>query len=45
MEHMNFEINIDAPKEKVWSSLWEDANYRNWTSAFAADSQAVTDNR
>ena len=44
MENMNFEINIDASKEKVWSSLWEDANYRNWTSAFAADSQAVTDN-
>ncbi len=44
MEHMNFEIDINAPKEKVWSSLWEDANYRYWTSAFAADSQAVTDN-
>ena len=44
MENMNFDININAPKEKVWNALWEDANYRNWTSAFSEGSYAETDN-
>ncbi|MEP7317411.1 MAG: SRPBCC domain-containing protein [Panacibacter sp.] len=44
MEKMNFSVNINAPKEKVWNALWDDVSYRNWTSAFAAGSYAVTDN-
>ena len=44
MESMNFDISINAPREKVWNALWEDANYRNWTSAFAEGSCAETDN-
>lgn len=44
MEKLNFEISINAPKEKVWNALWEDASYRNWTSAFTEGSYAVTDN-
>ncbi len=43
MESMNFDININAPKEKVWNALWEDANYRDWTSAFSETSYVVTD--
>lgn len=43
MEKIKFSITIRAPKEKVWQSLWEDANYRKWTSAFAKGSHAVTD--
>ena len=43
MESMNFDISINAPREKVWNALWEDANYRNWTSAFSETSYAVTD--
>jgi hypothetical protein len=39
MENMQFDININAPKEKVWN-----ASYRNWTSAFTEGSYAVTDN-
>lgn len=44
MEKMKFTEHINAPKEKVWSTLWEDATYRAWTSAFMEGSHAVTDN-
>jgi uncharacterized protein YndB with AHSA1/START domain len=43
MEKLKFEIDINAPREKVWSSLWEDVNYRNWTSAFSEGSYAESD--
>jgi len=32
---MEFKITISAPKEKVWNTLWDDATYRAWTSAFS----------
>lgn len=41
---MEFNISINAPKEKVWHALWDDANYRAWTAAFAEGSRAETDN-
>lgn len=44
MEKISFSTNINAPKEKVWNTLWEDSNYRNWTSAFCEGSYAETDN-
>ncbi len=44
MEKLNFSISINAPKEKVWKTLWDDASYRKWTSAFSEGSYAVTDN-
>ena len=44
MEKMNFSIDINAPKEKVWNVLWDDDSYRKWTSAFAEGSYAKTDN-
>ena len=40
---MEFNINIEAPKEKVWNTLWNDQTYREWTSAFAEGSCAETD--
>ncbi len=43
MDKIKFTIEINAPREKVWSSLWEDANYRNWTSAFTEGSYAESD--
>ena len=43
MHKQQFKISINAPKEVVWNSLWEDASYREWTSAFTPDSHAVTD--
>jgi len=44
MEKLNFSTTINAPKEKVWKTLWDDANYRKWTSAFCEGSYAETDN-
>ena len=44
MQKINFSTDINAPKEKVWQTLWDDANYRKWTSAFTEGSHAVTDN-
>ena len=41
---MKFSISINATKEKVWQTLWNDASYRKWTSAFTEGSHAVTDN-
>ena len=43
MEKQHFSIEIDAPREKVWKTLWEDNTYRGWTSAFTEGSHAVTD--
>lgn len=43
MDKKQYVIEIDAPKEKVWSTLWNDATYREWTSAFTEGSWAQTD--
>jgi len=38
-----FRITIDAPREKVWTALWTDATYRQWTMPFGEGSRAETD--
>lgn len=43
MEKLQFSAKINAPKEKVWKTLWEDATYRKWTSVFSPTSYADTD--
>src|SRR3712207_5518984 len=43
MEKINFSISINAPKEKVWKTLWDDSTYRKWTSVFSPTSYADTD--
>ena len=43
MELLKFSVKIIAPKEKVWSTLWNDTTYRQWTSAFTPGSHAVSD--
>lgn len=44
MEKINFSTIINASKERVWDALWEDSNYRYWTTAFCEGSYAQTDN-
>lgn len=43
METLEFKIEINAPKEKVWKILWDDETYRQWTSAFCEGTYAVSD--
>lgn len=32
MNEMTFTVEINASKEKVWSTLWEDETFRDWAS-------------
>lgn len=34
MRKLHFSILINAPKEKVWHAMLDDATYREWTEAF-----------
>ena len=38
-----FSITINAPRQKVWQTLFSDQSYREWTSVFAEGSCADTD--
>jgi len=44
MERKEFRITINAPKEKVWETLWGKNTYPAWTSAFAEGSTVETEN-
>ncbi len=35
MQKIHFSISINAPKEKVWHTMLDDATYREWTKAFS----------
>ena len=43
MEQLHFSVNIDAPKEKVWDTLWSKGKYEAWTKVFSEGSTAETD--
>lgn len=43
MKRKEFKINIEAAKEKVWSVLWNDETYRQWTAPFMPGSRAESD--
>lgn len=43
MKKLEFSIDINAPKEKVWEALWKDENYRKWCAAFMEGSYYVSD--
>ncbi len=45
MKKLQFTIEINAPKDKVWEALWKDENYRTWTSVFQPGSYAESDFR
>lgn len=34
MDKLHFSITINAPKEKVWNTMLDDATYRQWTEVF-----------
>ena len=43
MSTLKFITKINAPKEKVWNTLWNDSTYRQWTAAFMEGSYAESD--
>ncbi|MEO8068230.1 MAG: SRPBCC domain-containing protein [Flavobacteriales bacterium] len=43
MERQHFSIRINAPRERVWRVLWDDATYSQWTAPFGAGGRAVSD--
>jgi len=43
MVTLKYKIYIDAPREKVWESLWKDENYRIWSEPFTPGSHAISD--
>ncbi|HAO47575.1 MAG TPA: ATPase [Chitinophagaceae bacterium] len=43
MVTLKFNIEINAPREKVWAALWDDQSYREWTSVFTKGSYAKSD--
>jgi len=38
METLVYEFQISAAPEKVWTVLWDETTYRQWTSAFTEGS-------
>jgi uncharacterized protein YndB with AHSA1/START domain len=42
MTTLEFKIEINAPKEKVWNTLWNDETYRKWTNVFCEGTYAVS---
>ena len=42
MKTLQYEIDIQASKEKVWYCLWDDPNYEYWTTAFCEGSHAIS---
>jgi hypothetical protein len=42
---MQYSITINAPREKVWKTLWDNATYKEWTAPFneSSSSRAETD--
>lgn len=40
---MDFNININAPREKVWDVLFGEETYPIWTTAFSEGSKVETD--
>jgi len=43
MQKLNFKIEINSPKEKVWKTMLEDKTYRIWTETFSKGSYFIGD--
>ncbi len=41
MYKLNFSIDIQTPREKVWEVLWDEDTFRDWTSVFAEGSEGA----
>lgn len=43
MHRLEFTTRINAPRERVWHTMLDDATYRDWTAAFSEGSRFVGD--
>lgn len=43
MKREQYRATINAPKEKVWETLWSEETYPKWTAVFSEGSRAETD--
>jgi len=43
MERIHFSVSIDAPRERVWTTMLEEDTYREWTDVFMPGSHYVDD--
>jgi hypothetical protein len=43
MEKLEFKIEIEATKDRIWNILWSDTTYRQWTNVFCEGTYAVSD--
>jgi hypothetical protein len=43
MEKLEFKIEIEATKDRIWNILWSDTTYRQWAAAFCEGTYAISD--
>jgi uncharacterized protein YndB with AHSA1/START domain len=43
MKNLQFSIEIQAPKEKVWNTLWQDKTFREWAGLIDPGTYMVGD--
>lgn len=43
MLKLNYKVSINASPYRVWQTLWQDKNYRQWSSLFSENSYAISD--
>ena len=43
INRLEFSIDIQASKEKIWEALWDDAHYRDWSGVFGEGSHYVVE--
>jgi uncharacterized protein YndB with AHSA1/START domain len=43
MKQIEFNIEINTTPSKVWKALWENENYKKWTTVFCEGSYAESD--
>lgn len=43
MNEMQFVIDIKAPKDVVWNTLWQDETFRDWASVIDPETYMVGD--
>jgi len=43
MNRLEFKVEINAPKEKIWKVLWNDDTYTEWTGVFCEGSYTQSD--